>query len=248
MGIGKSISIELAKRGYDLILTSRNEQLLEEVRNDCKSVAEVDVHVVAVDLSQSGGAEFLFQWTRKNNLEVSLLVNNAGFGDYGSFYTSSYEKISDMIQVNVTSLTQLTRLFLPTMIQKSHGYIMNVASVAGFIAGPYMAVYYATKAFVISFTEAIAEELKGTGVVVSALCSGATETSFFERAAAGSNPLFKRIPMPSASAVASFGVKALFKKKIVAIHGAINQLNVFMLTWLPRRFVIKLLARFQQTR
>jgi hypothetical protein len=248
MGIGKYIAIELAKRGYNLILTSRNKVLLEEVRKGCMSVSGVEVHLFAIDLSIPGSAQSLYQWTVDQNLKVDVLVNNAGFGDYGAFYQSSYDKVSEMIHLNVSSLTQLTRLFLPEMIQQAHGYIMNVASVAGFIPGPFMAVYYATKAYVVSFSEAIAEELRGTGVIVSAFCPGATETAFFERASAGNNPLFKLIPMPSASAVATYGVNALFKEKILPIYGLVNKMNVFTLRFLPRRFVIKTLAKIQKAR
>jgi hypothetical protein len=248
MGIGKHISLELAKRGYDLILTSRNNELLEQLQEECIHTTGVRVYVYPLDLAAPGSAYTLYDWTVQQKLKVDVLINNAGFGDYGSFYASSYDKVSEMIQVNVSSLTQLTRLFLPNMVQQAQGYVMNVASVAGFVPGPYMAVYYATKAYVLSFSEAIAEEVRGTGVIVSAFCPGATETAFFDRAAAGNNPLFKKIPMPKASEVGAYGVKALFKGKIVSVHGVMNQANVFMLRWIPRRFLVKMLAKFQKSR
>lgn len=248
MGIGKHISLELAKRGYDLVLTSRNKELLEQLQKECKQTTGVEVYVYPLDLAAPGSSQTLYDWTVQQKLNIDVLINNAGFGDYGSFYTSSYDKVSEMIQVNVSSLTQLTRLFLPSMIQKAQGYVMNIASVAGFVPGPYMAVYYATKAYVLSFSEAVAEEVRGTGVIISAFCPGATETAFFDRAAAGNNPLFKNIPMPKASEVAAYGVKSLFRGKIVSVHGVINQINVFMIKWFPRRFLIRMLAKFQKSR
>lgn len=244
-GASKGIGLELAKcfarGGYDLILVARNHDELvaaaEEIKRvnpDCKS------HAVASDLSRGEGADVIWQAVQGQRLAIDVLVNNAGFGLRQLFVDSPPELLADMINVNVLSLTRLSRMFLPGMIDRGRGGIMNVASIAGFFPGPTMAVYYATKAFVISLSEALANEVSGTGVKISCLCPGPTITHFQKRADAERSKLFTISPVQSAAAVADEGFRAFQRGQLIAVTGFSNRFAVSAGKMVPRSIAARL--------
>jgi hypothetical protein len=178
-------------------------------------------------------------------LQIDYLINNAGFGDFGFFAQSNWDKQLQMINLNITTLTHLTHLFLPAMIKNKYGRVMNVASTAAFQPGPTMSVYYATKAFVLHFSEAIANELEGSGVTVTALCPGATESGFQSAAAMEESKLVKGKKLPSSAEVAQYGFNAMMNGKKVAIHGMMNYLMANSIRFTPRALVLKVVRMMQ---
>src|SRR5678815_3991858 len=190
-GIGLDLSKLFAQGGHDLVLIARNSKALSAVAGECEK-SGVKAHVLAKDLSNTIAAQEIFDELSSRGIAVDVLVNNAGFGTHGPFVRTKLEDEVGMIQVNITALIALTRLFLPGMVSRKSGKIMNVASMAGFVAGPYMSVYYATKAFVLSQSIALSAEVKKYGVVVSVLCPGPTKTDFQKRARIAESKLFKR--------------------------------------------------------
>ena len=218
-GIGEEFAKLLASKGCNLVLSARSADKLETLARTLRERHPVRIETVALDLAAAGAA------TRLAGFEVDVLVNNAGYGTFGPFAESDLEAELGQIQLNVTALTHLTRLLLPGMIQRGRGGILNVASTAAFQPGPLMAVYYATKAYVLSFSEALANELKGTGVKVSCLCPGPTKTGFNERANLGNGGLLsKKSVMMEASEVALRGYQGLVKGKRLVIPGLLNKM------------------------
>jgi short-subunit dehydrogenase len=239
-GASSGIGLELAKcfaaEGSRLILTARNQEALEKLAEELRRENKIEAIVLPADLSLPETPRRIYQELSAQKISVDVLVNNAGFGLHDAFVNLPLQRQLEIIQVNVAALTELAGLFLPGMIQKKRGGILNVGSVAGFLPGPNMAVYYASKAFVLSFSEALAEELKGTGVVVSAFCPGATETNFSQIARGGKARKSKTSKM-SAEQAARYGQQAFRKKQIVAIPGFQNRFLVFLIRILPRKAV-----------
>jgi uncharacterized protein len=246
-GIGQELAKEFAKDNMNLVLVARSERKLKELAAELQSKYKVTVNVVVKDLSNYHTAKEIFDWCLSQNITIDYLVNNAGFGDFGFFAESEWPKQEQMINLNITTLTYLTRLFLPGMIQQKFGRILNVASTASFQPGPTMSVYYATKAFVLHFSEAIANELEGTGVTVTALCPGATESGFQSAAAMEDSKLVKGKKLPTSAEVAAYGYKAMNKGKKVAIHGIMNYLMANSVRFTPRSMVLRI-VRFMQNR
>lgn len=245
-GIGYEFAKLFAKMNYRLILVARNKDKLEKIANEINQQnASVEVIIFATDLSQTENIGSLYKFTEDNNYFIDVLINNAGFGDYGYFYNTSFEKEQQMINLNITALTYLTKLYLKKMMERKSGKILNVASIASFQPGPTMAVYFATKAYVLSFTEALAQELKNTGVTITALCPGPTKTDFISSANAQNAGFFKNRGLSDANKVAQFGVKMLMKNKTIAIYGLINKIMIFSIRLLPRKtvaFIVKKIA------
>jgi short-subunit dehydrogenase len=244
-GIGLELAKIFAQHHIALVLVARSEDKLNELANDLKNQYNIPVLVIAKDLSDYNNSKTLFDQCDQQNIQIDYLINNAGFGDFGLFAESDWNKQLQMINVNITSLTYLTRLFLPGMIERKYGKIMNVASTAAFQPGPTMSVYYATKAYVLHFSEAIANELKGTGVTVTALCPGATQSGFQSAANMHESKMIKGKKLPSSDAVAKYGYKAMMKGKAVAIHGLGNYLLANSVRLAPRSVVVKI-ARYIQ--
>ncbi|HVM87168.1 MAG TPA: SDR family oxidoreductase [Puia sp.] len=243
-GIGLELARIFAKNKTNIILVARSENTLKALADELKK-EDINVYVVSKDLSNYNNAKEVFDYCSQNNLQVDYLVNNAGFGDFGFFVESDWRKQEQMINLNITTLTYLTRLFLPEMVERRSGKIMNVASTAAFQPGPTMSVYYATKAFVLHFSEAISNELEGTGVTVTALCPGATESGFQKTAAMEQSRLIKGKKLPTSKEVAEYGYKAMMKGKRVAIHSFKSKLLVFGARFSPRFLVLKI-ARYLQ--
>jgi short-subunit dehydrogenase len=181
-GIGLDLAVLAARDGFDCIIVSRNESRLQELKKVLEKRYQISVHVFATDLSEHNAVKRLTTAIAEAGLKVDFLINNAGFGSSGEFVELDAETEAEVVRLNVNALTELTKAYLPHMVKRDYGYVLNVSSVASFFPGPYMAVYYATKAYVSSFTEALHAEVKDTGVHVSALCPGPTDTGFFNRA------------------------------------------------------------------
>jgi hypothetical protein len=205
----------------------------------------VQIHIIGKDLSLPNSAAEVYNELKGKNIHIDYLINNAGFGDYGFFADSDWEKQEKMINLNILSLTHLTKLFLQDMIKLGGGRIMNVASTAAFQPGPTMAVYYATKAYVLSFSEAIGNELHDKGITVTALCPGATESGFQAAASLEESRLVKGRKLPSSSDVAEYGYKAMMKGKTVAIHGFFNAVMANSVRFAPRSLIVKVTRKIQ---
>src|SRR6266852_587673 len=200
-GIGRELAKLFAKDGYNLVLVARNGSRLNQFADELQRQFSISAKALALDLASVSAPQFLFDQLTRENIAIDVLVNNAGYGKLGAFAEVSLEESLGQIQLNITALTHLTKLLLGPMLELKSGKILNVASTAGFQPGPLMAVYYATKAYVISFSEALANELSGSGVTVTCLCPGATDTEFQKRAGTEETLLFKLRPM-TAKAVA----------------------------------------------
>ncbi len=238
-GIGYELAKLFAQNGHNLVLVARSQGKLQELADDIEEKFGVWVKVIPKDLSQPTSPDEILAEVEQESIQIDILVNNAGFQEYGPFYETDLNKELHMIQVNLTSLTHLTKLFLPGMIRQGHGKIMNVGSTGSFAPGPLNAIYCATKAYVLSFSEAIAEELKGTGVTVTALCPGATRTDFVTKAGMEDVNLF-RGQISDARTVAEVGYRALMKGRRITIPGAGNKTMIFSIRLLPRSLVTRI--------
>lgn len=234
-GIGYDLAQIMATE-FDLIVTARNQKKLEQLAQELQTRHGNHVHVIPADLAKPDAPGNIFAEIDRRALRVDALINNAGFGAYGEFRSTPLEDELQMIQVNVTALTHLTKLALPKMLERKHGRILNVASTAGFQPGPLMAVYYATKAYVISFSEAIDNELKGSGVTVSCLCPGPTATEFASRADMEKSRLFLLGRMRSQD-VARAGYKGMIRGKRLVIPGVKNKMMMESVRFTPRKLV-----------
>ncbi|MDB5282377.1 MAG: short-chain dehydrogenase [Bacteroidota bacterium] len=238
-GIGKAIAIELAKRKYNLILVARSEQLLQELANEMQLSYKVEVQYLAIDLSQPDAAMQVAGFVKQKNIALNVLVNNAGYGLWGKFEKIELAKQVNMIRLNNESLVSLTYCLLPFLKEQNEAYILNVASTTAYQAIPFMSVYAASKAFVVSFSRGLASELRGTGVSVSCLSPGSTNTFFMEVAGMNSKKLVdlsNKVAM-SAEEVAAAGVAAMFNKKTEFIPGFSNKLTAYANNFLPKRLI-----------
>ena len=245
-GLGLSFVNIFAHDGYNIVLVARNGDRLEEIKKEIEAKYNVNAMVVAVDLCAQNGAEQVFDATSKAGIKVDVLVNNAGFGDFGEFYKSDLNKQTRMVDLNCIALMQLCHLYLPDMIKNGKGNILNVDSIAAFQAGPLMSVYYATKAFVLSFSQALTRELKGTGVKVTALCPGPIRTNFDNAADLGESGLFKNLKVWDPNVVAEFGYKNMKKGKSLCICGFVNKIIVFANRLAPRCLVRNMVYSLQK--
>ncbi len=236
-GIGRELAFLFARDGIGVVLVARSENDMRAVSLAIRQTCTVPVHMIPLDLSVPGSQTVIADYCREHQLHISYLVNNAGFGDYGAFAVADWRRQQDMINVNIMVLTALTREFLPRMLEGGHGRILQLASAAAFVPGPLMSVYFASKAYVLSFSEALSAELLHTGVTVTALCPGPTASGFQEAASLGRSVLYNRHPIPSSSTVARYGYRAMMNGKPVAIHGWTNKLMVLAVRLVPRSVV-----------
>lgn len=245
-GIGLEMARIFAKKGYHLCLVARSIERLTALQKELQASCDIDVSLCIQDLSMPNAAQKIYaQFASK---PIDILVNNAGFGDYGLFHHSDLTKAHNMCQVNMIALTELTHLFLPQMLERAQGKILNVGSMAGFQPGPFMSVYYATKAYVLSFSEALSNELKNTGVTVSVLCPGPTHTGFAKVARFKSDRLFKGLPTDDAYQVAIRGIDGLFKNKVIIVPGWMQRFTTFLPRLLPRFLVRNIVQTIQTNR
>jgi short-subunit dehydrogenase len=247
-GIGFEIAKVLAREGFDLVLVARKRDTLEAAAGQIEGKFGARVQVFAADLGRPDAPQAIFDFLHNENVPIEVLVNNAGFGTGGEFAVTNLERELEMIQVNISALTHLTKLFLPGMIKRKSGRVLNVASTAAFQPGPLMAVYYASKAYVLSFSQALAEELRHSGVTVTALCPGPTATDFAATAGVGDSRLFNAFGIAHADDVAEFGVAAMLHGRRVAIPGIKNKIVAQSSRFAPRAVVTKLSRMAQETR
>jgi hypothetical protein len=248
-GASSGIGLELAKcfaaEQSKLILVARNTAALETLAAELRREHQIEVHIITADLSKPESPQNIFDELKGRGTSVDVLVNNAGFGLHGGFAELPLARQLEIIRVNVVALVALTGLFLPGMIQRRRGGILNVGSVAGFLPGPNMAVYYASKAFVQSFGEALFEELRGTGVSVTNLCPGPTESNFF-KTARGYHVREMQAAKMSAAAVAAAGHRAFRQGRCVKVPGAKNNLLVQLTRILPRATIRQAVRRYNK--
>ncbi len=235
-GIGYELAKLFARDHHNMVLVARSADKLAQVAKELQTQG-VTVKTIALDLAEPPAPKFLFDQLQREAIAIDILINNAGFGAFGEFAQMPEQEILGQIHLNVTTLTELTRLFLPPMLQRRSGRIMNVASTAAFQPGPLMAVYYATKAYVLSFSEAIANELRNSGVTVTCFCPGATHTGFAKRAGTENSRLFKQVGAMPAEKVALDGYRALMEGRGVAISGVHNWVVAQSVRFAPRRMV-----------
>lgn len=257
-GIGKELALIAAKDGRNLVLVARSKsdlglvkELIIRQASSCTTASAdrqddtLRVEIFAIDLSLNTSAEKVYEFCKQKNISVTELINNAGFGDYGKFASSDLSRQLNMIDLNIRSLTELTHLFLPKMISNGSGKIMNVGSVASFLPGPLMSVYFASKNYVLRFSEALSEELVGSGVSVTCLCPGPTKTSF-GKSAHVSKTHSTANPRTTAQQVAAFGWKHMQVGTRVAIHGISNRIAIQLTRFVPRNLVAKLVKIIQR--
>jgi short-subunit dehydrogenase len=235
-GIGASVARELAKAGAGLVLTARRKDRLEALAKELRDAHGTEVTILPLDLGTPGGASALFDATEGKGKQVDILINNAGFGTQGRFQSIPWEKSAEQIQLNIVSLTELTHRFLAPMIARRSGHILNVASIGAYMPVPWYATYAAGKAYVRNFTEALAADLRGTGVHVCCLCPGGTRTEFLD--VAGQKAIwYVDVSLMSADRCARIGLAALFRGRRLIVAGWANSLVCWSLRFVPRRIV-----------
>jgi short-subunit dehydrogenase len=247
-GIGMELAGVCAAAGHDLVLVARNEPRLHALRENLAAGYGLRATVIPADLALPSAPETIEAAVNRLGLTIDVLINNAGFGTNGRFARLETQREMDELRVNIAALTHLTRLMLPAMLRRRSGRIMNVSSTAGFQAGPYMAVYYATKAYIISFTEALAEELRGSGVTATVLCPGPTRTEFQHRAGMRNVAIASDLLMMDPLSVARAGFEGMMKGRVMVIPGLSNRIGVSLVRLLPRRLVRRLVGELNRKR
>ncbi len=251
-GIGYELAKILANKNFDLVLVARSKDKLDKLKKEILSTIKenkVDIKIkrIVLDLALQESPLKLFEILKQESISITHLINNAGVGELNRFDMTDWSKLSQMIDLNMKALTHLSHLFLPELKTKSSACILNVSSIAAFLPGPNMAVYYATKAYVQSFSEALAEELSNTNLKVISLCPGPTKSGFQEAASISTNsPLFAGVP--SSFEVALYAVKLMESNSRVGVHGFKNKAMVFSLRFLPRRLITKVVTKIQASR
>ncbi len=224
-GIGKELAKVFAQNRFNLVLVARSEAKLSAVKNKLEEKYGTCVTVIPQDMTEENAADKIAQQLTKMNIQADVLVNDAGYGDHAGFLDSDWEKQKHMVELNILAVMRMTYVFGNQMRERGQGRILNLSSVAAFFAGPYMSVYYASKAFVLSFSEAVNEELKGTGVTVTALCPGPTSTGFEAAADMKNSKMFTFVIPQTAKEVAKAGYKACMTGKPILYHSAVTQLS-----------------------
>ena len=246
-GIGKELARLCAKAGYDVVLTARNRDPLDALAAETQKDCGRRTIVIPKDLSRPGAASELYNETAAVRGDIRILINNAGFGAQGLFTELDLSRQMEMLYLNCGALTELTHLFGKEMTARGNGYVLNVASTAAFQPGPLMAVYYASKAYVLSFSSALHNEMKDFVVVVTALCPGPTLTEFQNRAGVAASSLFKGPNVMSARDVAAIGFDGLMKRKPIVIPGRLNSTMAFLTRFAPRQFTATMARKVQET-
>jgi short-subunit dehydrogenase len=246
-GIGKAIACNLAARKKNLLLVARSEDLLKEISTDLSNRYGVDAKFFGIDLTRQDAAECVFDWVTKNNIQIDMLINNAGYGLSGSFEKYTAAEHAEMMNVNMIALVKLTSLFLPLLKQQSQSYIMNIASSAAYQAVPYLSTYAASKSFVLNFSRALQHELRKTNISVSCISPGGTDTNFGLRANISKRAMKagEKVNMDPGE-VADIAVKSMMKRKREVIVGAINKLGAFMVWLVPKSLSEKVAGKLYE--
>ena len=243
-GLGYELALLLAKDAYKLILVDIDENNLAKVKLELQTDFNVEVITLTKDLSQPNIAQEIIN--DLGNTQIDVLINNAGFGLFGSFSDTDWERESAMLHVHIITTTHLTKLVLEGMVKRGSGKILNMSSLAAFQPGPLMSIYYASKGYMLSFSEAIANELKGTGVTVTALCPGPTKTAFQETVSENTCENKIKFNMANAKAVAAYGYKAMHKGKTYAIPGSFNKFLATLPRFIPRNAAASIVRKIQE--
>jgi uncharacterized protein len=243
-GLGFEFSLLLAKDSYNLILVDIDATKLEYAKKRIQKTYDTNVQILVKDLSKANIAQEIFEHVEETPIDI--LINNAGFGLFGAFSDTKWQRESEMLNLHINTTTQLTKLILKGMVDRSNGKILNISSLAAFLPGPLMAIYYASKAYILSFSEAIANELKGTGVTVTALCPGQTKTSFQEVVSSTSCKNKKAFNMACPIEVAKYGYAAMLKGKTVAIPGKFNKFLATLSRFVPRKMTTSIVRKIQE--
>lgn len=238
-GIGYELAKLFAKNGHNVILVARKKDKLEQLADDLEKEHTINTHIIAIDLNHPDAANVIFKVIREQSLTVDYLVNNAGFYVKGAFSKTKWEDEQKLILMQCFNHTQLTKLLLPDMLARGKGGILNIGSTGSFVPGPYNAVYCAVKSFILSFSEAIAEEVSRSGITVTALCPGGTKTTFQNLNIRRGSYFF---PIMNPARVAETGYNALMKGKRMVIPGTANKMQIFMVRFLPRKLVARISA------
>ena len=246
-GIGYELAKLFARDGNNLVLVARSGDKLAQLATELERAYKIRVTVVVADLAQAGGPDHVFAATLKAGISVDVLVNNAGFGQFGFYVETDLQQELQQIQLNIASLSHLTKLYLRPMVERKRGRILNVASTAAFQPGPLMAVYYATKAYVLSFSSALSNELQSSGVTVTCLCPGPTTTEFHDRANMNLSNIMKA-PFMDAKSVAEIGYRAMLKGKPTVIAGKMNWLAAQSTRFAPRAWAAAVARKIQEKR
>ncbi len=242
-GIGYELAKLLAKDNYNLVLVARNEDLLRETAREMESIANIHTHILPIDLFEEGAAEKIYSFTRDRDIVIDILVNDAGQGEWGRFTQTALQRERDLIQLNIVALVSLTKYYLKEMEARNSGRILQLASAVSKAPSPYLSVYAATKAFVLSFTEALIEEMKDTEVTLTALRPDATDTDFFHKAKADNTVVYRETSMYTAAEVARAGYEGMMDGDAVVIPGLKNKTYDVLNTVLPDSAVAKNMAR-----
>ncbi|WP_226677009.1 SDR family NAD(P)-dependent oxidoreductase [Rossellomorea aquimaris] len=245
-GIGLNFSHKFAGSGHDVILVARSEGKLQTLSNVIENKYGVKTYVFTSDLSKPDASKKLYEEIKAQGIQVDIMINNAGFGLFGEFEQTELSKELDMIQVNITALTELSKYFGKEMVKRKKGQILNVASTAAFQPGPLMAVYYATKAYVLSFSEALANEWAPHGVKVTALCPGATKTGFSDAAELQSSKLFQSGVMSVEDVVEEGYKQMMTNTKTVIVPGMKNRILTQSIRFMPRKMVTSIVRKVQE--
>lgn len=246
LGIGRDLALLCAKGGYDLVIVARNRPHLEAFAAEVRSLAACDVQIVTADLADPAAPQAILDAIAGRTDQLEILINNAGSGLQGAFADQDPAGQMNIVQLNVSALTHLTRLLLPAMIARKRGFVMNVASTAAFQPGPFMAVYFATKAYVLSLSEALHNELQGTGVSVTALCPGPVNTEFQQRAGMADSALFKSGNVMTPAEVARIGYQAMMARKSSVIPGLMNRIVALSTRFATRQMTASIAARLNR--
>ena len=244
-GIGYELAKIMAAEKHNLVLVARREDKLKELAEELKAKHSVSVKIIVADLSKKEEVQKVYDICKYEKIEIEYLVNNAGFGYYGFFVEGDWSKTEQMLDLNMKSLTKMCYLFIPEMLKRKSGKVLNVASTAAFQPGPIMAAYFATKSYVLSFSEAISNELKGTGVSVTCLCPGLTASGFQDVSGMGESDMMKGKKIPTSKEVAEYGYKAMMKNEMTAIHGVMNAVMANANRFLPRKVVLSIVRKLQ---
>jgi short-subunit dehydrogenase len=245
-GIGMEFAKIHAANGDNLVLVARSLDKLNALKRELESKFGIEALVISKDLSELNAAQEVYDTLLEKRIQVEYLINNAGFGDFGMFYETDWQKEAQMINLNITALTHFTKLFIRDMVSRKSGKVMNVASTAAFQPGPTMAVYFATKAYVLHFSEAVNNEVRDNGVTVTALCPGPTESGFQSAASMDDSKLFKNKKVPTSAEVAAYGYRAMHQGKSVAIHGFMNAIMARSVGLVPRNLIVKIARKMQE--
>lgn len=238
-GIGKEFVRIHASKGNNLVLVARSNDQLLLLKNELEAqYKSIQVELIVKDLTEANSVQEIYEELKTKNIQVDYLINNAGFGEFGFFVDTNWDRLEKMIDLNINALTHLCHLFLSDMIKRGQGKILNISSTAAFQPGPMMAVYFATKSYVLHLSEALNNESKRHGVTITALCPGPTDTYFMQDSNLEKSKFVKKIKLPSSQAVALSGYKAMMRNQPVKIYGILNSVTAFSVRLIPRKWVV----------